>query len=330
MKPTIALLYGGAGREHDVSVAGYAYMNELLDREKYDVLPVYIERDGRWHVRMRGCDALTYPTADLGGSLYTVYGSVKIDAAIPLLHGDSGEDGSIQGALECSGIKYIGADTAASAICIDKVHTKAVAASLGIPTVPHVAFSYPTDIDDAMNICLERLGLPLFVKPRRLGSSIGAYPIYTEDDFKKLFPLSMKDGKNLVMVEKLLTQKRELECAFCQIDGQSLITEPAEVLINGFYGYREKYFGDTRTVTSPILDESIKTLATSYAKALAREIGLRHLGRIDFFLNEGNLYFNEVNTFPGFTKDSLYPKMLEHHGIAVKHALNSFIKDVLC
>lgn len=329
MKKTIALLYGGASKEHDVSVMGYEYVEGLLDKSKYDVLPVYIERDGKWTVRIKDRELTAYPTAHLGGSLYTVYGFIGIDAAIPLLHGDGGEDGCIEGALECCGIKYIGADVSTSALCLDKVYTKLVADSLGIPTARHVAFSRPTDTETALSLCQGRLGFPMFIKPRRLGSSIGAFAVWSEADFRKYFPIASECGKGSVMAEVLLTEKRELECAFCELRGNRTVTPPAEVLVNGFYGYGEKYGGKTMTVTEADLPSDVKSEIMSYARLLADAVSLRHLGRIDFFLTDGGVCFNEINTFPGFTRESLYPKMLIRHGIDPGDALTSFIEDAV-
>lgn len=329
MNITVAILYGGASREHDVSVMGYEYVKELLTDTGYTLLPIYIDRSGEWTVKKDGKEFLAHPMPNSRGFLYTEYGFIKIDAAIPLLHGDGGEDGSVQGALECCGIKYVGARVAESAVCLDKFYTKCVATSLGIPTVDHAVFSGQTDKDVALGICKAKLGFPVFIKPRRLGSSVGAFPAYGEEDFLDKFPRSMELGDNLVIVERLIENKRELECAFAEIDGQITVTPPAEVLINGFYGYSEKYGGTTPTDAEASIDEKTKATVIDYSKRLADALGLRHLGRIDFFLAEDGIFFNEVNTFPGFTGESLYPKMLTRHGISPRRALLSFIEDAI-
>ena len=329
MKARIALLYGGASSEHDVSVMGYEYMRTLLTGSDFELLPVFVDKTGEWHIRLKGADIPAYPTRKMGGSLYTGYGFIKIDAAIPLLHGEGGEDGSVQGALEVSSVPYVGADVCTSAVCLDKAYTKAIANSLGIPTVPSVSFQAPTDAETALAMCESRLGFPMFIKPRRLGSSVGAYPAKSKDDFKAFFPLSMKEGKNLVTVEKMLTNKRELECAFYGAKGERIITPPGEILVDGFYGYGEKYGGKTVTHTVASVSEAVKREIRAYCERLADTLRLRHLARIDFFLTDEGLYFNEINTFPGFTSESLYPKMLEAHGIAPRDAIISFIEDAL-
>ena len=328
MKKRIALLYGGAGKEHDVSLMGYEYVSELLSDTDYEVLPVYISRSGEWFIG-GGEGVRAYLSANLGGSLYTAYGFIKIDAAIPLLHGDGGEDGCIQGALAVAGIPCVGADVSASAVCMDKFYTKAVAASLGIPTADYVIFSEPTDAYDALEVCRERLGLPIFIKPRRLGSSVGAYPVYNEREFFERFPVSMNKGSNMVIAEKMIVEKREIECALVEIGGRRIITAPGEILIDGFYGYNEKYGGATRSVARADIDGDVAETVAMYAEKIAAALSLKHLSRIDFFLTDGGILFNEVNTFPGFTSESLYPKMLTSAGIDPKDALSAFIEDIL-
>ena len=183
MRKRIALIYGGASSEHEVSVKGYEHVSRLLKNAKYEILPVYIDYSGEWFIRSADENIAAKLCAELGGSLYTAYGFIKIDCAIPLLHGECGEDGKIQGALDTVGIPYVGADAVTSAVCIDKTYTKAIATSLGIPTVRGVSFSQATDTEEALKRCSEVLDFPMFIKPRRLGSSVGAFPVFSADDF---------------------------------------------------------------------------------------------------------------------------------------------------
>ena len=324
----IMLLFGGQSSEHEVSLMGYEYVSSLMKDTEYEILPVYVDRDGVWHVGGKDGTAATLSKRH-GGSLLTVHGYVSIDAAIPLLHGECGEDGRIQGALDQAGIPYIGADVVTSAVCIDKFYTKCIAASLGIPTLESVSFSHPTDTAEAFSLCAKRLGLPMFMKPRRLGSSVGAYPIYDKDDFLEYFPLAMQKGDNLVIAEGLLKDKREIECAFYEAQGVRLITPPGEILVDGFYGWQEKYKKETKIMPRADIDESTAELVHGYATELAETLSLRHLARIDFFLTKDGVIFNEVNTFPGFTSHSLYPRLLEESGIHPRDALCSFIEDAL-
>lgn len=329
MKKRIALLYGGASSEHDVSVMGYKYVKELLTDTDYDLLPVYVDRSGEWSIRLMGKSIPAYLCQKNGGSLYTGYGFIDVDCAIPLLHGEGGEDGSIQGALEHAHVPYVGSGVSASALCIDKVYAKTVARDCGIPTLPHLSFTQEADALTALGECRDRLGMPVFIKPRRLGSSVGAFPVLSDSDFIKLLPLAMEKGKGLVMAERMLEKKRELECAFFEAGGERIITPPGEIIIDGFYGWDEKYGGRTKTLARAELDDGNAKRITEYARLLADALCLRHLARIDFFLSEGEIYFNEVNTFPGFTRESLYPKMLKENGIDPKDALVRLIEDAL-
>ena len=329
MKKKIALLYGGASNEHDVSVMGYEYVMKLLEDTEYDVLPIYIGRDKEWTAEIGGSHLKVCPKKQRFGGLCTDNGFIRIDAAIPLLHGDGGEDGSVQGALECASIPYVGADVATSAICLDKAFTKTVAESLSIPTVRSVSPKRYENTERALEICSRVIGFPMFVKPRRLGSSVGAFPVLCKEDFISLFPVSMEKGGGLVTVERLVQDKREAECAFAEIRGERIITPPGEILIDGFYGYDEKYGGATRVCARAKIDAEASALIQDFSYRLADALRLRHLARIDYFITDGGVYFNEVNTLPGFTAESLYPKMLEASGISVGDALISFIDDAL-
>lgn len=329
MKKRIALLYGGAPSEHEVSLMGYEYVSALLEDSEYEILPVRVAKDGGWTIRIGTVTVPAHLTSREGGGLYTGYGLVRIDAAIPLLHGEGGEDGSVQGALTCAGVPFVGADVCTSALCIDKAYSKAVAESLGIPTVRSVCPRQNESAERALKQACEVLDFPMFIKPRRLGSSVGAYPVQDPDDFLEKYPLACAVGHGLVIIEKCLKDKRELECAFVEQNGQRKVTPPGEILLSGFYSYGEKYSGKSRTSPRASLDKDTERLIVHYAGRLADAVMLRHLGRIDFFFSDGEIIFNEINTFPGFTGESLYPKMLEAYGISPREALLSFIEDAL-
>ncbi len=329
MKKTVALIYGGKSREHEVSVNGYRVLKKAIEDTGHEALPVYIDRRGAWH--LINDSEPTYPIKSPHGcGLSKGKEIIRIDAAIPLLHGDGGEDGAIQGCLETAGIPYIGADVISSALCIDKAVTKTIARSIGIPTLESVDFSEDTDTEEALLKCENRLGFPIFIKPRKLGSSVGAHSAYTKEEFRRYFTVAMIEGSCSVMVEKLLTDKRELECAFIDLGGRKMISHPGEIICQGTYGYQEKYNLKTHTEVHADISDVIADKIKQYSDILARNVGLRHLGRIDWFLSGEKLYFNEINTFPGMTEDSLYPKLIETMGVALSDAIGSFIEDVSC
>ena len=330
MKRTIAVLYGGIGAEHEVSVSGYSYVKELLEDLGHEILPIYISKTGEWSLTRENGAETVFLSPCHGGSLVNASSErFKLDAVIPLLHGDGGESGEIQGLLQSSGIPYVGASTVTGAVCIDKHYTKCVAQNLGIPVAKWVSFSRKTDTDAALSICEEKIGFPMFIKPRRLGSSVGAYPARTEEEFHERFQKSMLEGNGLVIVEELFEEKRELECAFYEALGERKISPPGEVLTHGFYGYEEKYNKNTVTTPRAQISDTVAQEIEKHNRQLADALSLRHLGRIDYFLTERGMIFNEINTFPGFTSHSLYPKLLAEMGIEPKDAIAAFIEDAI-
>ena len=322
----IALLYGGESEEHDVSIMGHKYMLGLLENVGYDVISVYIDRSGDWYISKER--VFPYRSND-GGILLAGRHKLKIDAAIPLLHGDGGESGEIQGLLKSAAIPFVGSDVSSGAICLDKHYTKCIAEKMGIPLVKWVVFPKEATADEALAICEDKLPFPIFLKPRRLGSSVGIYRVNSRDEFKKIYPIAHKTANGLLMAEELVVNKRELECAFYSARGVTKISEPGEILIDGFYGYDEKYVRSAGTLARASVSDSVKKEAKYFSMMLAEACNMRHLGRIDYFLSDGKLLFNEINTFPGFTEQSLYPKMLMSLGIDPGEALKSFIEDAI-
>ena len=327
MKRRIALIYGGQSAEHEVSVMGYGYMLGLLRDADYDIISVYIDKNGDW--RSEGRSVFPYRVNGRGELLAEDGERIALDAAIPLLHGDGGESGEIQGLLRTAGIPFIGADVSAGSVCLDKHYTKCIAARLGIPVAKWVIFPEHTDVKSALALCEENLSFPIFLKPRRLGSSVGAYTVKDREDFCKLFPKAQSIGGSMVMAEELIANKRELECAFYSALGKTFVSIPGEILNDGFYGYNQKYVNSAKTSVSANIGADVKNKIREYSLLLAETCRLRHLGRIDYFLTDRGLIFNEINTFPGFTSQSLYPKMIKACGIDPREALAAFIEDAI-
>ena len=330
MKRKIALLYGGESAEHDVSINGSIYLKRLLEKTEHEILPIYINREGRWELKTDNASYEVFPCPSDGGALRLLSGEcITIDAAIPLLHGRGGESGEIQGLLHTAGIPFVGADIMTGAVCLDKHYTKCIAQNHGIPVAKWVAFSEKNDTGAALELCKRQIGFPMFIKPRRLGSSVGAYPVHDDKEFYECFPKAMEAGENLVIVEELFEKKRELECAFYQVGGTVKISHPGEILTDGFYGYEEKYKKQTKTLKRAEITESVRKEIKEYNLLLSKVCSLRHLARIDYFLTKRGVIFNEINTFPGFTEQSLYPKLLLEAGIEPRDAILAFIEDVI-
>lgn len=319
-RPCVALIFGGRGYEKEVSAKGAAHILPLIDENTYHCLSVFIDGCGRWLIDGKEC----YPSLPGG---FTVDGEfIPVDCALPLLHGDFGEDGIVQGALECAGISYIGCDVQSGALCSDKAYTKAVAQALGIPTLP---FRLILKKDkDALRIA-EEIGYPLFVKPCRLGSSVGASAAGDRSELTEALTKAFSVADR-VMVEPALYPKRELECGYFCAKGKELFTKPGEILCEGFYDYDRKYMSNVSPVCAVAdIDEDISSKIRDYSARLARFIGVRDLCRIDYFLSGGELYFNEINTLPGLTESSLYLGLTEAAGISKKELVSLLIEGCI-
>ena len=347
MKKNIALLFGGKGEEHAVSCRSAAAVYKNLSSERYRVLPIGIDREGDFFFYHGDCTRLgeedfrkqselllpTFPIR-LGSrsGFYSTEGTVFVDLALPILHGRGGEDGEIQGLLSAAGIPFVGCDCVTSGVCFDKEYTKRVAEAVGVPVVRGV--SLPPDEDAAA--ALERVygafseTEKIFIKPARQGSSVGACVAKCKEELPRCRDLACVYGKALA--EEYIEEKRELEVALLQRDGKFLFAGPGEIVSRApLYSYREKYESGTARVRvrADIPAQTKKTLF-GYSEALAAALSLRGLSRLDFFLTpDGSLYFNEVNTLPGFTEASLYPALWEAEGLAFPQLLDILIGEAI-
>ena len=323
-RATVGLIYGGAGRESEVSLKGREHILPKIDKEKYDVTEIFIDKGGRWIIDGR----VALPCQ--GGFCCPDSGAhYGLDCAFPLLHGDKGEDGSVQGALECAGIAYVGCSSFSGAVCRDKAIVKTVAQSLGMPTLPYLLILRAEGIDYAVRRAEETLCYPMFVKPTSLGSSFGVSAAEQRRELISAITVAFTMAER-VIIEPCLTHKRELECGYLSGVGKELFSCPGEILCQGTYGYDEKYTsGKTGLAIRADLNEGISEAVREYSRRLVRALGVRDLARIDFFLSGERLYFNEINTMPGFTEGSLYPKMIEACGISEGRLINGLIENAI-
>ena len=314
--PTVLILYGGMGAEHDISVLGKEYIDKRIDRGRFFAVSACIDKSGEWYAIKNGKKRRVHPINKNGKSgLLLGKRFLKIDTVFPILHGDFGEDGRVQGLLECLGFSFVGCNTLSGAISIDKGITKAVAERLCIPTVPWVSVNGEITKNTLIKI-EEHLPYPVFVKPTCLGSSIGAGVAHDREELFDRLRIASELGQGRVLAEEYLKSKRELECAYLELAGERFFTPPGEIRCDGgFYSFEEKYSCTSRAsvLSGAPIDSDISDKVTAYAKALADELGLRGLARIDFFLDGDKLYFNEINTMPGLTDASLYPRLIEKH-----------------
>ncbi|ENY71029.1 D-alanine--D-alanine ligase [Aeromonas diversa] len=320
----VLLLCGGGGAEHQVSLVSANYLeSKLTALPGVEVTRVEMLKD-RWiSADGRECK--------LGLDRLLSFASVArpVDFVVPCIHGYPGETGDLQSFLELAGLPYLGCGAEASKICFNKITTKLWLTALGIPNTP---YRFLTE-NSAQSLAEARAALAewgaLFVKAACQGSSVGCYKVTDEASLAAAI-----DGafgySDQVLLEKAV-KPRELEVAVYQYGDELVATVPGEICAptDHFYTYEEKYSSSSHTTTSlraeGLSEQQIETIRT-YALKAFRQLGLTHLSRVDFFLTEeGEILLNEINTFPGMTPISMFPKMLEHHG----HDVGRFLEQIL-
>ncbi len=321
----VLLLCGGGGSEHDISLISAEHIyNSLKNIEDFQVFQIEICKDGQRKdqngdlCELRKSGEIFYPESNK-----TVY----LHFAIPCIHGPPGESGEIQGIFEMMGLPYLGTRGEASILCFNKLSTKLYFDALNIPNTPYL-FLWDENQTELAFETLKDWGT-VFVKATNQGSSIGCYKVTNKDQLAKVLPHAFELSP-YVLLEKAVSA-RELEVSAYESNGQLVVTGPGEILCpDGFYTYEEKYNNESHTDTavtaqglSPEQVDQIKSMASKAFKALK----LRDLSRIDFFLCEdGTIYLNEINTFPGMTPISMFPKMMENRGDSFKDWLNEIIQ----
>lgn len=331
-KRNVAVLFGGMGAEHEISKLSAEYVISKIDTESYHVLPILINKDGCWYLKRGRKSVPVSPFVKNGiGGILEGRRFTELDAAFPVLHGDFGEDGRVQGLLECLNIPFVGCKTLAGAISSDKSYTKCAVCKENIPTLPWLSTDGRAN-NEFLDICESSLGFPLFIKPAGLGSSVGAGVAHCRRELSERVRIAAELGDGRAVAERYLKNPRELECAFIDFGGKTVITPPGEIhTTRGFYDFSGKYSADSAAFVSPVanIDEKIRELAMSYAERIIKLLGVRGLARVDFFLSDGEIYFNEINTMPGMTVTSLYPTMLSEAGIAPEEFINGLIGDAI-
>src|SRR3984957_15271849 len=306
MKTNVAVVYGGRTGEHEISHRSAKSIIEAMDTDKYKVLHYVISKEGKWSPR---------PIQPEPG------GNPGIDVVFPVLHGTFGEDGTVQGLLELADLPYVGAGVLASSISMDKEMMKRVAKERGLPVVEYRVVSGSSDA-----ACGD-LGFPVFVKPANLGSSVGISKTRNCEELKAAIALASSYDRK-VIVERGITG-RELECAVLGND-QPIAATPCEILPSReFYDYDDKYLLDqAKTVIpadlSPEQTAEMQRLGVEGYKAVECE----DMARVDFLLetSTGKFYINEINTIPGFTSISMYPKMWEYSGLSFPALIDRLIE----
>jgi len=344
-KPRVAVVFGGRSSEHAVSCMTAAGVLRALDRDRYDVVPVGIATDGRWvlaaddpaALEAHGRDlpsvdgdgpGVLVPTSTSDRSLVTLRaGEVpttlgEVDVVFPLLHGPFGEDGTIQGLLELGDVPYVGSGVLASAAGMDKHYMKVLLAGHGLPVGPYAVVTdrqWRTDPDAAL-ATLEPLGLPVFVKPARAGSSIGISRVDDAADLRAAIEQARRHDPKVVVEAGI--SGRELECGVLQdLDGTPRASELGEIEVvagHAFYDFEAKYVAesDVRLSTPADVPPFVRERVQELAVRAFEVMGCEGLARVDVFLtDDGEVVVNEINTMPGFTPHSMYPRMWAASGV---------------
>jgi D-alanine-D-alanine ligase len=348
----VGLLFGGRSAEHEVSKMSAANILRALDPERYDVIPIGIRRDGRWVLGDAGNGAGTgvkalqipdqAPEVALvpggQGSLIVIGGAqdrLRLDLVIPVLHGPNGEDGTIQGLMELADLPYVGSGVMGSSASMDKDVAKRLLRDAGLPVVPFLTLAARKRASYEEAVAALGSG-DLFVKPANMGSSVGVSPARSAAEYAKACDLAFRyDTK--VLVERSVTGAREIECSVLEdAEGEVRASplgeiEPADS--HGFYSYDAKYIDDTGAALKvpadlpPDLTRRAQDLAIEAFRILCCE----GLARVDFFLDrrDGSLFVNEVNTLPGFTSISMYPKLWEAGGLPQTRLMDVLVAHAL-
>jgi D-alanine-D-alanine ligase len=313
----VAVLGGGRSSEHEVSLASAASVRRGLEAAGYAPLAIEIGRDGVW--RLDGQALAVEPGRGLAG----------VDVVFPVLHGPFGEDGTVQGLLECLDVPYVGAGVLASALCMDKVLFKSVMARAGIPQVEHRAVELEQFRADPAAVLenLTQLGIPVFVKPARLGSSVGIVRVERREDLEPGLQTAFEHDP-LVIVEAD-ARGIEVECSVIG-NGAPIPSEPGEIVLasgeGGWYDYEAKYTpGRMKLIVPARVPARVRNRVRELAVEAFVRTGCRGLARVDFFIDRGRVLLNELNTIPGFTETSVFGALFEASGLSYPQLLDRLI-----
>jgi D-alanine--D-alanine ligase len=359
-KIRVAVVFGGRSSEHAISCITAGSVMAAIDRDRYEVIPIGISPDGRWvlapadqqlavsdgrlpQVSGDGA-ALALPfDPSSGGLLVVPPGEVPqvlgaVDVVLPLLHGPYGEDGTIQGLLELAGVRYVGAGVLASAVGMDKAFMKIVWAAQGLPVGPYVIIgdrAWRNEDERKRKIVeIRELGLPVFVKPSRAGSSMGITRVTREEDLEAAIETARAHDPKVIV--EAAVNGREIECGVLQglDDGPAEASLPAEVVMAGahdFYDFDTKYLDGSSSLAIPpqLPDEVIAELRRMAVLAFDA-LDCEGLGRVDFFYtDDGRLVLNEINTMPGFTPTSAFPQMWAATGLPYPDLVDRLLQTAL-
>ena len=339
----LGVLFGGASNEHIVSISSACSIINNLDKDNYKIYPIYINKNNDWYLVLEDMPSDNFGyIPKVKKKIRNVFSYLKkMDCIIPVFHGKYGEDGTIQGLLEMLNIPYVGCKVLASSICIDKMYTKYVLKSAQIPVVDAINIKYKDNkfynikgfnyeeinIIEIDKLIKETINYPVFIKPSKLGSSVGVKKVNEFNELIDALYEANKLDENILIEKNIIGQ--ELECAI--LNGIPSVVGEIKAA-DEFYSYDAKYNNKESTTKIPaqISEETMEEIKKIASKAF-RVINGTGLARIDFFLEKdtNKIYVNEINTFPGFTAISMYPKLIEYSGTTISNLLDTLISLAL-
>ena len=333
-KVRVAIICGGKSSEHEISCISANGILDAIDRSKFEPVLIGITKSGKWLLLPDDTTFITLngalPTVPESGievsitsqGLFSGGKNLAIDVAFPILHGTYGEDGTIQGLFEMIGLRYVGSGVLASAVSMDKSYAKPIFAAAGLKVAPGTVVT-STNFELPSN-----LNYPLFVKPARSGSSRGTTKVKQSSDLKAAVEAALAfDSK--VIIEQAVDGK-EIECAVLQSQGKTIVSPVGEIVISSkyeFYDFQAKYLDDSMQLVFPELPAGVEQKIQSAALTAFNAAGCEGLARVDFFYSaSGDVVINEINTMPGFTPLSVYPKLIEKSGINYQGLITTLIQ----
>lgn len=313
----VLLLYGGNSSEHDISIISAKSIVKNIDIDKFDLTPVYIDKNNKWFLSNK--NNLSKKEKEINNVIQFIQ---EFDVVFPIIHGTNGEDGKLQGFLDLFNIKYVGSSCLASACGMDKEISKIIFNELNINQVPYITIDNNYDLNDIK----KAIDYPMIIKPANGGSSIGISKANNDKELNKAIKESLKyDSK--IIIEKFI-KTRELEVAVMEDNDKLIISNIGEILsCNSFYDFKAKYKKKSELIIPANINDEIINKIKEYAKKIFYKFNLKDFVRVDFFLENDNLYINEINTIPGFTEISMFPKLIMNMGYKYTDIISTLINN---
>ena len=350
-KIKLCVLFGGRSSEYEVSLKSAYSVLSNADREKYDILPVGITKEGEWYFFegdyksvpdgswCADTSAMKRVVLDLAYKKFCLINETgvcdfPVDVVFPVLHGSYGEDGTVQGMLSLAEIPFVGCGSASGAVCMDKLFTKQIVRTTGVRQAECVIL-YRDNWDDATAQVLadraeRELGYPMFVKPARAGSSVGVSKVRNRKELLDAAEIAFREDSQVLVEEAI--DGREIEVAVLNEGNAYTVSDCAEIVTGAdFYDYEAKYRSSASGYHIPArLPEDVRQQVRRFAEIIFRALDCRGLSRVDFFVNDrGDIVFNEINTLPGFTNISMYPKLMMHTGMSYSELIDRLVSSAM-